>query len=148
MMDVDSLDVFLWNDGRKKHEIQIKHRARCVKDLSSLLDNLRTVQSRDSGVCFGANNAWTREDGQHPRACLASQTMRPFVVCAHDWLVAKSCYGSLSLWPLLALLMTATSSGNLSCLCGGVVGRRRGAPRTSVGHKTGMSIFHGSELGS
>jgi hypothetical protein len=49
-MDVDSLDVFLWNDGRKKHGIQIKHRARCVKDLSSLLDNLRTVQSRVPGI--------------------------------------------------------------------------------------------------
>jgi hypothetical protein len=68
-MDVDSLDVFLWNDGAKiikERSKQTKHTV-WTENLSSLLGKLKIIQKKDSGVYFGADNPWiTRPPDIHP----------------------------------------------------------------------------------
>jgi hypothetical protein len=68
-MDVDSLDVFLWNDDAqiiKERSKQTKH-AMWTENLSSLLGKLKIIQKKDSGVYFGADNPWiTHPPDNHP----------------------------------------------------------------------------------
>jgi hypothetical protein len=66
MMDVDSLDVFLWNSKNIRNN-QAKHQAGWVENLSPLLKHLKTIQRRDSGMYFGADNPWiTNPPDNHP----------------------------------------------------------------------------------
>ena len=82
-MDVDSLDVFLWNDGARiiKKRSRQKKQAVWTENLSSLLGKLKYIQKNGTGVYFGADNPWISRNPDNHHACLASQTMRLTFCC-------------------------------------------------------------------